>query len=90
MKCSNCPLFEYYESEDGSWANCGLFGDSWEEGLQYEDKEGTTVGCYVERCYIEKLAKQQDEEFARMVETMERDIKERDKEEPFFIMEDEE
>jgi hypothetical protein len=88
MKCCKCPLFEYYPSEDGSWVNCSLFGDSWEEPLQYEDKEGTTIGCYVERCYIEKFAKQRDEEFARMAESMARDIKERDEEPLFTMLED--
>jgi hypothetical protein len=56
--------------------------------LQYEDKGGTTIGCYVERCYIEKFAKQRDEEFARMAESMARDIKERDEEPLFTMLED--
>lgn len=60
MRCSNCPLFESYSSEDGSYANCGLFGDDWENRFQYEDKDGTTIGCYIEKCYITKKAKEAD------------------------------
>ena len=61
MRCANCPLFERYESEDGCYENCGLFGDGWDNPLQYDDKEGTTIGCYVEKCFIVKTAKRYDE-----------------------------
>lgn len=54
---------------------CGLFGDDWSNKLQYEDKHGTTIGCYVERCFIERFAKQRDKEFSDMVDQMEEDIK---------------
>lgn len=60
MRCSNCPLFECYSSENGEYANCGLFGDDWENRFQYEDKDGTTIGCYIEKCYITKIAKESD------------------------------
>ena len=72
MKCHKCPLFDGLTGSEV----CGLFGDSWDNKLQYEDKEGTTVGCYVERCFIEQYAKQRDKEFIEMVEAMEKDIKE--------------
>jgi hypothetical protein len=54
---------------------CGLFGDDWENKLQYEDKHGTTIGCYVERCFIERFAKERDKDFSDMVDKMEEDIK---------------
>lgn len=61
MKCANCPLYTRYESEDDCYEVCGLFGDDWTHRFQYEDKEGTTVGCYIEKCYIVKKAKQIEE-----------------------------
>ena len=66
MRCAHCPLFDRYESEDGSYEVCGLFGDEWNDRFQYEDKEGTTIGCYVEKCYITKRAKEADEHIETM------------------------
>lgn len=54
MKCANCPLFSSWNNENDRGESCGLFGDSWDNRLQYEDKDGTTIGCYVDRHYIEK------------------------------------
>ena len=71
MKCYKCPLFGDITGEEV----CGLFGADWSNKLQYEDKHGTTIGCYVERCFIERFAKRRDEEFTDMVEAMEEDIK---------------
>ena len=71
MKCYKCPLFGDITGEEV----CGLFGDDWENNLQYEDKHGTTIGCYVERCFIERFAKQRDKDFSDMVDQMEQDIK---------------
>ena len=71
MKCYKCPLFDCMTGSEV----CGLFGDDWENKLQYEDKHGTTIGCYVERCFIERFAKKRDEAFEDMVEAMEEDIK---------------
>lgn len=71
MKCYKCPLFGDITGEEV----CGLFGDDWSNKLQYEDKHGTTIGCYVERCFIELFAKKRDEEFTDMVDQMEQDIK---------------
>lgn len=70
MRCAYCPLYSYYESEDGCYANCGLFGDGWDNRLQYEDKHGTTIGCYVEKCYIVIVAKEYDEYIETMAEGM--------------------
>lgn len=54
MKCAKCPLYSWWDNEDDKGESCGLFGDSWDNPLQYEDKDGTTIGCYVDRHYIEK------------------------------------
>lgn len=72
MKCYKCPLFDCMTGSEV----CGLFGDDWENKLQYEDKNGTTIGCYVERCFIERFAKERDKDFSDMVDQMEKDIKE--------------
>ena len=57
MKCANCPLFSSWNTGDDKGESCGLFGDSWDNGLQYENKEGEIQGCYVDRHYIEKVDK---------------------------------
>lgn len=54
MKCAKCPLFSSCNNESDKGEACGLFGDGWDNQLQYEDKEGTIQGCYVDRHYIEK------------------------------------
>ena len=54
LKCVNCPLFSSWNNENDRGENCGLFGDGWDNPLQYENKEGETIGCYVDRHYIEK------------------------------------
>lgn len=66
MRCAYCPLFARYESEDDCYEVCGLFGDGWDNRFQYEDKEGTTIGCYIEKCYITKRAKEIDEQISKM------------------------
>lgn len=58
MKCAKCPLFSSWNNESDKGEACGLFGDGWDDRLQYEDKDGTTIGCYVDRHYIEKVDKQ--------------------------------
>lgn len=55
MKCANCTLFQWWNNESDKGESCGLFGDGWDNDLQYEDKEGTIIGCYVDRHYIEKV-----------------------------------
>lgn len=55
MKCSKCPLFHSWNNESDRGESCGLFGDAWDNDLQYEDKSGCVVGCYVLRGFIEKL-----------------------------------
>ena len=54
MKCSKCPLYSCWSNESDRGESCGLFGDAWDSQFQYEDKEGTIVGCYIDRHYIEK------------------------------------
>ena len=53
MKCVMCPLYKWWNNESDRGESCGLFG-GWDNPLQYEDKEGTMIGCYVDRHYIEK------------------------------------
>jgi len=64
MKCAKCPLFSSWNNESDKGEACGLFGDGWDNQLQYEDKDGTTMGCYVDRHYIEKV----DEQYAEHLE----------------------
>ena len=54
MRCAKCPLFTSWDNESDKGEACGLFGDGWDEPLQYEDKIGNVVGCYVDRHFIEK------------------------------------
>jgi len=55
MKCNKCPLFYSWNNENDSGECCGLFGDGWDNRLQYEDKDGAIQGCYVDRHYIERV-----------------------------------
>jgi hypothetical protein len=57
MKCANCPLYYSWNTENDRGESCGIFGDSWDNSLQYENKEGDIQGCYVDRHYIEKVDK---------------------------------
>ena len=65
MKCSNCPLFSSWSTENDRGEACGLFGDGWDDPFQYEDKHGNIVGCYVDRAYILK----RDAEYERELES---------------------
>ena len=68
MKCNICPLFHSWNNESDSGESCGLFGDSWDSQFQYEDKEGTIVGCYIDKHYIKKHEERIDEERRRFVD----------------------
>lgn len=68
MKCDRCPLFSYWDNESDRGESCGIFGDSWDAPFQYQDKEGTTVGCYLDKNYIKKHERQIDEERKRYVD----------------------
>ena len=54
MRCAKCPLYSYWNTENDRGESCGLFGDGWDSQFQYEDKDGTTIGCYIDRNYIKK------------------------------------
>lgn len=69
MRCANCPLFESWSTENDRGEACGLFGDSWDNAFQYEDKEGTTIGCYIDRHYIEKRDAEYERELISRVES---------------------
>ena len=58
MKCAKCPLYTSWNNESDRGEACGLFGDAWDNAFQYEDKDGTIVGCYIERHYINKIDKE--------------------------------
>lgn len=66
MKCNKCPLYISWNNESDKGEACGLFGDAWDSNLQYEDKDGTIVGCYVDRHFIEKA----DREYVEHIEKM--------------------
>lgn len=69
MKCAKCPLFSCWNNENDKGENCGLFGDGWDNQLQYEDKDGTTIGCYVDRHYIEQCDKKYIEHLEQEAES---------------------
>lgn len=54
MRCTNCPLFSSWNNESDKGEKCDLFGDSWDSIFQYEDKDGSIVGCYIDRHFIEQ------------------------------------
>lgn len=68
MKCANCPLFSSWSTENDRGEACGLFGDGWDDALQYEDKDGNIVGCYVERAFILKREAEYEKELQRRVD----------------------
>ena len=69
MKCAKCPLFSSWDNESDKGEACGLFGDGWDNQLQYENKDGTIVGCYVDRHYI----MQHDKEYCEYLERITND-----------------
>lgn len=54
MKCCKCPLYHSWNNESDKGESCGLFGDGWDNDLQYEDKDGCIVGCYVDQNFFIK------------------------------------
>lgn len=69
MRCYNCPLYHSWNNESDKGESCEIFGDGWDNPLQYEDKEGTTVGCYVDRHYVEKVDRERDAYYSAMAES---------------------
>ena len=68
MKCNKCPMYHSWNNESYKGEECEIFGDGWASPFQYEDKEGTTVGCYLDRHYIEKAEAKRDKYYASMAE----------------------
>ena len=62
MKCAKCPLYRSWSNESDSGESCGIFGDGWDNCLQYEDALGNIVGCYVDHHFI-KLVEREYEEY---------------------------
>ena len=52
---------------ESEWKS-SLFGDGWDSPFQYEDKEGTIVGCYLDKHFIDKADAERDEYYASMAE----------------------
>ena len=69
MKCCRCPLYHYWSNESDRGEACAIFGDGWDSPFQYEDKEGTIIGCYLDRHFIEKADAERDEYYASMAES---------------------
>lgn len=69
MKCANCPLFSWWNNENGKGESCGLFGDSWDSRFLQYTGEGEITGCYIEKAYIDKVDKR-IEEYLAFVEYM--------------------
>ena len=65
MKCAKCPLYSSWSNENDSGEACGIFGDAWDSRLQYEDKDGTIQGCYVDRHFIEKADREYTEHWEK-------------------------
>ena len=75
MKCCRCPLYHYWSNESDRGEACAIFGDGWDSPFQYEDKEGTIIGCYLDRHFIEKADAERDEYYESMAESMARQLK---------------
>ena len=74
MRCANCPLYSYWSTENDSGESCAIFGDSWDSAFQYEDKHGTTIGCYLEKVYINKVDQRICEHYDAMAKAYEESI----------------
>ena len=79
MRCAKCPLYESWSTENDYGENCVLFGDAWDSNFQYEDKDGTVQGCYIEKAYIDKVDKQRCDYYSEMAKAYEESLKSEDK-----------
>lgn len=61
MKCNKCPLYSSWNNENDKGEECKIFGDSWDNRFRYEDKDGSIVGCYIDRHYIEQIEEKHEE-----------------------------
>lgn len=71
MRCAKCPLFQSWSNESDSGESCGIFGDAWDNRLQYEDAIGNVVGCYVDHRFIKKIEREYEEHLAKEAESIE-------------------
>ncbi len=67
MQCNLCPLFSSWNNESDSGEACALFGDGWDSQFQYE-RNGTIVGCYIEKAYIKKVERRIEKHYEEAVE----------------------
>ena len=65
MKCCKCPLYSSWNTESDRGESCAFFGDDWGHPLQYEDKDGTIIGCYIMNKGIENFDKYNQREWER-------------------------
>lgn len=68
MKCAKCPLFSSWNNESDCGEKCEIFGDAWDSPFQYEDKDGTVIGCYIEKAYIDKVEQRIADYYDTMVQ----------------------
>lgn len=55
-------ILKWHEPTDECW------WDGWDSPFQYEDKEGTVVGCYLDKHFIDKADAERDEYYASMAQ----------------------
>ena len=68
MRCDICPLFSSWDNESDKGEACAIFGDGWDSRFQYEDKEGTIVGCYIDKHYVKKVEAEIDRHYEAMAQ----------------------
>lgn len=68
MKCNICPLYSEWNNESDKGEACAIFGDGWDSQFQYEDKNGTVVGCYLDKHYIKKAEIARDKYYESMTQ----------------------
>lgn len=54
MKCVKCPLYSSRNDEIEKSESCGLFGDAWDSQFLQYDENGAVIGCYIEKCFIDR------------------------------------
>ena len=61
MKCGKCPLHHWFLDGEHEEEDCILFGCEWDNEFQYEGENENGKGCYIDRHYIEKVARLDDD-----------------------------
>ena len=58
-------MYHYWNNESDRGEACAIFGDGWDSPFQYEDKDGTIIGCYIMHKGIENFEKYNQREWER-------------------------